>query len=138
MGLGAGFKLIDKDKERERDRDKDSDRARSSKVSLDKEDAKPRKTPEELSHEHAHPGWTSMVEDWLCHGGGMRVSSPTTADISVPKPLAARGPVKERKGPYQLLIKERMMGIYMAVYIHRDLRPLVRGTSVQLSDSCLR
>lgn len=127
MGLGAGFKLIDKDKDKEREKEKDSDKARSSKVSLDKEEPKSRRSPEEPSHEHSHAGWTSLVEDWLCHGAGIRVCSPTTSDISIPKPLSARGPVKERKGPYQLLIKERMMGIYMAVYIHRDLRPFVRG-----------
>ena len=32
-----------------------------------------------------------------------------------------------RKGPYELLVKERLMGIYMAVYVHRDVRPLIRG-----------
>lgn len=34
-----------------------------------------------------------------------------------------QGPV----GPYELLAKERLMGIYMAVFIYRDLKPLVRG-----------
>jgi hypothetical protein len=32
-----------------------------------------------------------------------------------------------RTGPYELLVKERLMGIYMAVYVHRDVRPLVQG-----------
>ncbi|KIJ52652.1 hypothetical protein M422DRAFT_202876 [Sphaerobolus stellatus SS14] len=34
-----------------------------------------------------------------------------------------------KKGPYELLIKERLMGIYMAIYVHRDVRPLIRGVS---------
>lgn len=32
-----------------------------------------------------------------------------------------------RTGPYELLVKERLMGIYMAVYVHRDVQPLVEG-----------
>lgn len=34
-------------------------------------------------------------------------------------------------GPYQLLVKERLMGIYIAVFVHRDIYSLVKGTSVQ-------
>ncbi|KAF8484379.1 hypothetical protein JB92DRAFT_3028984 [Gautieria morchelliformis] len=34
-----------------------------------------------------------------------------------------------RTGPYELLVKERLMGIYMAVYVHRDVRPLVQDVS---------
>lgn len=33
----------------------------------------------------------------------------------------------QRLGPYELAHKERMMGIYLAVYVHRDVRHLVRG-----------
>ncbi|KAF8599695.1 DNase I-like protein [Ceratobasidium sp. AG-I] len=32
-------------------------------------------------------------------------------------------------GPYVLVAKERLMGIYMAVYVHKETKPLVRGTS---------
>ncbi|QRV74734.1 phosphoglycerate mutase family protein [Ceratobasidium sp. AG-Ba] len=31
--------------------------------------------------------------------------------------------------PYVLVAKERLMGIYLAVYVHRETRPLVRGVS---------
>lgn len=31
-------------------------------------------------------------------------------------------------GPYQLLAKERLMGIYVAIFIYRGLKPLVKGT----------
>ncbi|KAF8318496.1 DNase I-like protein [Clavulina sp. PMI_390] len=30
-------------------------------------------------------------------------------------------------GPYELACKERMMGIYLAVYVHRDVKPLIKG-----------
>ncbi|KAF8688920.1 phosphoglycerate mutase, partial [Rhizoctonia solani] len=33
------------------------------------------------------------------------------------------------QGPYTLVAKERLMGIYMAVYVHRETRSLVRGFS---------
>ncbi|KAJ7032469.1 inositol polyphosphate phosphatase [Mycena alexandri] len=127
MGLGAGFKLIDRERDRDADRgerekakerDKDYDRPRSK---LHKDDVKD-------SPSHEGTGWTAMIEDWLCHGA-RQATSPTPSDIGGPKPLSARAAPKERKGPYQLLIKERMMGLYLAIYIHRELRPLVRGTS---------
>ncbi|KAJ7475671.1 inositol polyphosphate phosphatase [Mycena latifolia] len=129
MGLGAGFKFMD----RERDRDRDADRGERAKE-RDKDYDKPRSRLRDTYKDdakdvpaHEVTGWTAMIEDWLCHGA--RQASPTPSDISVPKPLSARVPPKERKGPYQLLIKERMMGLYLAIYALRDLRPLVRGTS---------
>ncbi|KAF8072118.1 inositol polyphosphate phosphatase [Lyophyllum atratum] len=142
MGLGAGFKLIDKDREKDKSRDREKEKARERDTEYDKprsrhkdkerdEASRTRKSPEEVQHE-ALSGWTSMMEDWLCQGSGsgLRTASPTVADVGSPKPLTPRPPVKEvRKGPYQLLIKERMMGIYLSVYIHREMRPLVRGTS---------
>ncbi|KAF5392162.1 hypothetical protein D9757_001397 [Collybiopsis confluens] len=128
MGLGAGFKLIE-------DREKE-EKPRSSKHSHGPESLKSKKsslddyTQENPTH---HTGWTSMVEDWLCNGGSMaRATSPSTSDISIPKPLSPRPIVKEqatKKGPYQLLCKERLLGIYLAMYVHRDLRPLVESTS---------
>ncbi|KAF9466458.1 Endonuclease/exonuclease/phosphatase [Collybia nuda] len=132
MGLGAGFKLIDKDrdkdKDRERDREKDREYDKPRSRHKDKDDHG--KSREDPSHD-GPSGWTSMIEDWLCHGSGagFRTNSPTVADVGFPKPLSPRLTKEPRKGPYQLLIKERMMGIYLAIYIHRDLRPLVRGTS---------
>ena len=82
-GLGAGFKIIDREKDRDAGRE-----------SRHKEEAK---------DPHDGVGWTAMIEDWLCHG--VRYTSPTPSEISLPKPLAARSTAKERKGPYQLLIK---------------------------------
>jgi hypothetical protein len=105
MGLGAGFKFIDREKdkdaekgERAKDRDKDYDKPRSK---LHKDDAKD--PPHEAS------GWTAKIDEWLCHGA--RQASPTPSDISVPKRLSAQGKPKERKGPYQLLIKGLLFSV---------------------------
>ncbi|KAJ3867038.1 inositol polyphosphate phosphatase [Lentinula novae-zelandiae] len=133
MGLGAGFKLKE-------DRDKDKEeKPRSSKPSHGQESLKYKKSSgtDEYTQETAthNSGWTSIVEDWLCHGGSMaRAASPTTSDTGVHKPLSPRTAltVKDstaKKGPYQLLCKERLLGIYLAMYVHRDLKPLVESTS---------
>ncbi|KDR76398.1 hypothetical protein GALMADRAFT_247864 [Galerina marginata CBS 339.88] len=128
MGLTAGFKILDKDRDKSKEFDKDHEKpalSKSKEKDRDEED-------EEL--ENPPSGWTSMVEDYLCHNGGSpsRTGSPSTADVGFPRPLMRRKSAKEkepRKGPYQLLIKDRLMGIYLAIYIHRDLKPLVRGMS---------
>lgn len=97
-----------------------------------------------------HPyGWTSILEDWYVNGGGAaQVSSaahtssqdgtsPTgyldDSDVALYAKAKSTGDLNarmntHRKGPYELLVKERMMGIYLAVFIHRDIRDLVRGT----------
>ncbi|KAJ6513431.1 inositol polyphosphate phosphatase [Mycena sanguinolenta] len=120
MGLGAGFKFID----REKDKDREAEKGEASKA---RERDKDPETPHAKDPPHEASGWTAKIDEWLCHGA--RQASPTPSEISVPKRLSAQGKPKERKGPYQLLIKERMMGLYLAIYIHRELRPLVKGTS---------
>ncbi|TFK70303.1 DNase I-like protein [Pluteus cervinus] len=121
MGLGAGIKqLLDIDKD---------DEVTKLKEWEEEDYAKMRKHQED---DGVPAGWTSMVEDWLCNGGpaATRNGGVSTADVGSPKPLSARASLKEpRRGPYVLLTKERLMGIYLAIYIHRDLRPLVRGIS---------
>ncbi len=135
MGLSAGFKWHDRDKEKDKGKDiekaegrgKEPQNVERSKSRRDKEETR-RKKDEDISQEPS--GWTAMCEDWLCHCGGLglRNGSPTVADVSSPKPLMRRVPSKEsRRGPYQLLTKERLMGIYLAVYIHRDIQSLVKG-----------
>ena len=34
-------------------------------------------------------------------------------------------------GPYQLLAKERLMGIYLAIFVHRDASHFIGGNSCQ-------
>lgn len=129
MGLGAGFKLMeDKDKE-EKIRSSKHSHSHSESIKSKRSTSMDDSAQETLGH---NTGWTAMVEDWLCHGGAAaRASSPTTSDISVPKQLSPRVISKEltmKKGPYQLLCKERLLGIYLAMYIHRDLKPFVEST----------
>ncbi|KAF8905008.1 hypothetical protein CPB84DRAFT_1845100 [Gymnopilus junonius] len=126
MGLTAGFKILDKDRDKFKELEKDNERFDQSSKPWDKG----KDDSEDGDLEYISSGWTSMVEDYLCHHGGASSlsASPSTADIGFSIPLIRRRSTREsRKGPYQLLIKERLMGIYMAIYIHRDVRPLVRG-----------
>ena len=125
MGLGAGFKLVDKDRVKARDGDKDDKPIAESKE-------KERREDDDNNHEKVASGWTQMVEDWLCHGGASnRAGSPSTAEISTPRPLLKQKSIqKQRRGPYQLLIKDRLMGIYLALYVHRDLKPFVQGVAL--------
>ena len=117
MGLGAGFKLKDKEKDLISPIDSEPDLA-------------------------SMPyGWTAILEDWLSHAGGSDLkSSPITGNRPpkangepqppVPPNLKRRISTKaavSQKGPYEVLIKERMMGLYLAVYVHREIKHLVRG-----------
>lgn len=91
-----------------------------------------------------HPyGWTSMLEDWYCHnhaqdgnsqtasqdghepfytdsGGTLSPKAKSTGDLN------ARLNVF-RESPYELVVKERMMGIYVAIFVHRDIKDLVES-----------
>lgn len=131
MGLGAGFKLKDA-KEREKENMKEKEKAEKRKSRVKDKDE------EDSFHDPQwHSGWSSVLEDWLCNGGGCAAHQKATAANPVVPPspglhrnVAERIPTKEPfagKGPYQQLIKHRMMGLYLAVYVHRDIRHLVRG-----------
>jgi hypothetical protein len=142
MGLGAGFKF--KDKEKGKDIDKAGERDRDYDISRSKHRPGDKDSDDPSNESPAgHPiGWTSVIEDWLCYGHRTALNgAPQKNDFLKPpirpSPMHStsgdihrRISVKDqRKGPYQLLIKERMMGIYLAVYINRDIRDLVRGLS---------
>jgi hypothetical protein len=146
MGLGAGFKLKDlKDKERDKENIKESKDKGDKHKSKQKDKEKDRdRDDDDLSHDiYAPPGWTSILEDWLCNGGGCTMNAKSSSLFEAgtsPSPLfpppkhRSTGSLPERaagkeqcKGPYQPLIKHRMMGLYLTVYIHRDIRTLVRG-----------
>ncbi|KAI0312672.1 hypothetical protein OF83DRAFT_1144919 [Amylostereum chailletii] len=153
MGLGAGFKLQkekehkekdankDADKEKEKDGDKERDKERERYKEGLKE-LQQRLLKQQEHEEHAHTGaagWSSILEEWLCHG----VDDPTVKHIVKRKEFVApelerafstgdilrRPHVEPRKGPYEMLVKERMMGVYLAIFVHRDARHLVHGTS---------
>ena len=117
MGLGAGFKLKDKEKE--------------FTPSVDSE-------PDLASMPY---GWTAILEDWLSHAGGSNLGQPSVGGNNPSKtngePQCLSTPNLKRristktafsqKGPYEILIKERMMGLYLAVYVHREIKHLVQG-----------
>lgn len=122
MGLGAGFKIGEKDREKLKNGIHDD------KTDADIFEERREETRDNPAYEKVLSGWTQLVEDWLCNGIGYKTGSPSTVQIGTPKPLVRKNSCRDpRRGPYQLLIKDRLMGIYLAVYIHRDLKPLVQG-----------
>jgi len=148
MGLGAGFRLKenhgkDKDhREKEKGEDKEPEKfhhRHSRRRDKDKIEAvRGWKSSDDLQDElvvHHPAGWTSVLEHWLCHRS--QAAPPENGisalhDVMLPQKrysLHRRITIKERdKGPYVPLIKERMMGLYLSVYVHRDVRDLVSGT----------
>ncbi|KAI0350062.1 DNase I-like protein [Trametes cingulata] len=124
MALGAGFKLNSKDK--------DNSRSRNSLLPQDADDALRKSadadllTPGDKPHEHHHPpsSWSSVLENWYCHTPVAGIKDAVASDPNLKTQHEA-----QRIGPYELLVKERMMGLYLAVFIHREAKPLVRGTS---------
>jgi hypothetical protein len=155
LGLGAGFKLSgDKDKDRDKDRDKDKDREQPNDehdLSESPHERRPaaHKSDGDEPVPHTH-GWTSILEDFFVHGmtivgPGARAraerdrhhhhhhhhnhshpelghASSSTCDV--------RRCCNNTKGSYEMLVKERMMGLYLAVFVHRDAKHLVRGASL--------
>ncbi|KAI0833743.1 DNase I-like protein [Trametes gibbosa] len=124
MALGAGFKL----------NNKDNSRSRHSLLPLEPDESIHRKSADadllsptaDKFHDHHHPlsSWSSVLENWYCHP---LIAGPNGAVASEPN-LKAPHEI-QRIGPYELLIKERMMGLYLAVFVHREAKPLVQGTS---------
>ncbi|KAG6336357.1 hypothetical protein ID866_2714 [Astraeus odoratus] len=158
MGLGAGFRIGAADKDREKDKEKEEkEKEKEHKDLYEKNHLHPVyhhkrkdrerdevtrswKSSDDLLEQVVHynqSGWTSMLDHWLCHRtqANLQVNGDPAnhKDLrSSPKrhSLHRRITVKDAdKGPYVPLIKERMMGLYLSIYIHRDLRHLVEGTS---------
>jgi hypothetical protein len=146
--LGGG----DKDKDREKDKDKDREQPNDEQdpsESPHESRAAAQKSDDDEPVPHTH-GWTSILEDFFVHGmtvvgPGARTraerdrhhhhhhrhshSHPELGHVS-----SAAGDARRRcnntKGPYEMLVKERMMGLYLAVFVHRDAKHLVRGASL--------
>jgi hypothetical protein len=150
LGLGAGFKLGggggDKEKERDKERDKDKDRDRvndeqeePSEPLIERRGTKSSEQRDDEHAPHTH-GWTSILEDFFVHGLTVLGPSPRTRDKILHPELGrshstgdlGRRPKTGTRGPYELLVKERMMGIYLAIFVHRDAKHLVRGVSLHL------
>jgi hypothetical protein len=103
-------------------------------------------------------GWSELLEDWFCNRAGepvpQRSAAPTTAPVSPeasdaeddgpgarlavpPEPAVQSGGrssksariVEEGLGAYQLVRKERMLGIYLAVFVWKGASHLLEATS---------
>ena len=149
LGLGAGFKLGSGDKEKEKEKDKDKDRDRDKDKDRDRDNdeqepseplAEKRGTKSEQRDDEPAPhtsGWTSILEDFFVHGMPVVGPSARTKDKGSHTELGrslSTGDMKHRskmgtRGPYEILVKERMMGIYLAIFVHRDAKHLVRRVS---------
>jgi hypothetical protein len=143
LGLGAGFKLGsgDKEKEKDKERDKDKDRDHDNveqeppEPLIEKRGPKSEQRDEELVPHTS--GWTSILEDFFAHGMSVVGPSSRTKDKNSQSDLGrsySTGDIRRRlktgpRGPYELLVKERLMGIYLAVFVHRDAKHLVLGAS---------
>ncbi|KAI9440235.1 DNase I-like protein [Lactarius psammicola] len=144
LGLG-GFKLGSGDKDKEKDKDKDRDKDRDKDKDRETDGHEPseplgERRVSKSDHEEPVPhtsGWTSILEDFFVHGLAIVGPGARAKDKNSHSDLgraylnadAKRRPVAGPKGPYEMLVKERMMGIYLAVFVHRDAKHLVRGTS---------
>jgi hypothetical protein len=144
LGLGAGFKLgsADKEKEKDRERDKDKDKDPDDVEQGPPEPLVEKRGPKvEQRDEEPVPhtsGWTSVLEDFFVHG--VTVASPSArakekgSQSELTRSYSAndirRRPKTGTRGPYELLVKERLMGIYLAIFVHRDAKHLVMGASI--------
>ncbi|KAH9178371.1 DNase I-like protein [Lactarius sanguifluus] len=126
LGLG-GFKLGSGDKEKDKEKDKDRDKEKEKDRETDgHEPSEPLGERRVSKSDHEEPvphtsGWTSILEDFFVHGlpivgpGARAKEKHSHSDL---------GLVAGAKGPYEMLVKERMMGIYLAIFVHRDAKHL--------------
>ena len=144
LGLGAGFKLGSGDKEKEKDRERDKDKDKDP-DNVEQESPEPpieKRGPKvEQRDEEPVPhtsGWTSILEDFFVHGMTVVGHSARAKDKGSQSELGRsysandirRRPKTGTRGPYEMLVKERLMGIYLAIFVHRDAKHLVRGASI--------
>lgn len=88
-----------------------------------------------------------MLEDWFCNRAGEAARPPppppaatvevtdvedegTSTSTPAAKQTTPKGPViEEGQGSYQLVRKERMLGIYLSVFVWRGAAHLLESTS---------
>jgi hypothetical protein len=142
LGLGAGFKLGGGDKEKDKDKERDKDKDPNNVEQEPPEPPVEKRVPKvEQRDEEPVPhtsGWTSILEDFLVHGltvvgpGARAKDKGSQSELGrsySANDIRRRPKSATRGGPYELLVKERLMGIYLAVFVHRDAEHLVRGAS---------
>ena len=133
--------MKDKDKGRNKEKDKDKDRETDGHETFRPPgERRIRKSDPEEPVPHTS-GWTSILEDFFVHGRavvepGTRAKDKASYSDSwrVDSNSDTAGcPVTRTKGPYEMLVKERLMGIYIAIFVHRDAKHLVLGASLSHS-----
>ena len=128
--MGSGDR--EKDKE-QKDKDRDHDAVEQEPEPLT-EKRGPKSDEEPAPHTS---GWTSILEDFFVHGMPVVGPSARAKDKGSQSDLGrsySTGDIRRRpktgtRGPYEMIVKERLMGIYLAVFVHRDAKHLVRGVS---------
>lgn len=77
-------------------------------------------------------GWTSLLEDHLCGGKGIDEDDNEEVDaVGEGDTISHRSATDDhRRGPYVLVEKARLMGIYLAVFCARECETLIEGVSV--------
>ena|SRR6267154_1316641 len=144
LGLGAGFKLGSGDKEKEKDRERDKDKDKDpDNVELEPPEPLIENRGPKVEQRDEEPvphtsGWTSILEDFFVHGMTVVGPSARAKDKGSQSELGRsysandirRRPKTGTRGPYEMLVKERLMGIYLAIFVHRDAKHLVRGASI--------
>lgn len=86
------------------------------------------------SGHHHQMGWSNVLEEWYGHGSGITredtaaiAQKPTSPDTPTLSSSEDASQQSYSLAPYELLEKDRLLGVYMAIYVHRDIRHLVRG-----------
>lgn len=147
------------DAKKKKEKGKEKDKEERPKPELPPAATPGTSTPSKHNPHHT-TGWSAILEDYFSRGIGSipgakpevatpgnpslssllkspnRGLSPPSANIQgmankdAQWNLPPGGGEVPKTGPYELLTKERMMGIYLALYVHRDIRPLVEGMSL--------
>ncbi|KAI5115634.1 hypothetical protein M0805_008636 [Coniferiporia weirii] len=143
LGLGASFRHKDKEKHKDGEKAHRKGKGKDGKDiedPFDPEGSPPNNSSNPTTDSNSTSGasgptsgWSWILEEWFCRGLGQRSDHSGTSSASelynTQTSASTSTSTEPSTGPYELLAKERLMGIYMAVFIYRDLKPLVRGVS---------
>lgn len=96
--------------------------AKGKEKEKEKEDiAPPKEGGQPIENGHHHVQSNSQPMDLTWDAGGSPTIPASQSDAKSDEDAAVA------LGPYQLLSKERLMGIYLAVFVHRDAAHFVEG-----------
>jgi hypothetical protein len=81
----------------------------------------------DLSSPAVNPSLSSLLKSPDRGGSPASATTQAMANKDAKWNLPPGGGEVPKTGPYELLTKERLMGIYLALYVHRDIKSLVEG-----------